>query len=155
MDGMDRTILRELQQDASLSLQDLSERVGLSTTPLWRRIRQLESQGIIRRRVALLDPEALDLGVTVFVTLKTDQHNEAWLARFAASVNAMPEVTEFYRMSGDRDYLLKVVVRDIRAYDRFYKQLIALGGLTDVSSAFAMEQVKYTTALPLDAATGG
>lgn len=150
MDSIDRKILSLIQDDASLSLNEMAERIGLSTTPLWRRIKALEEAGIIRKRVALLCPEALGLDVTVFVTVKTDQHNDEWLSHFAQSVNEMPEVTEFYRMSGDRDYLLKVIVRDIRSYDAFYKRLIALGGLSDVSSTFSMEQVKYTTALPVE-----
>jgi Lrp/AsnC family transcriptional regulator len=150
MDAIDKKILNCLQEDATLSVADLAQRVGLSTTPCWRRIQKLDAAGVIRKRVALLDGEALNVGVTVFVSVRTDQHSAEWLDRFAAAVRDMPEVVEFYRMSGDIDYLLRVVVPDIAAYDRFYKRLIERVPLSDVSSSFAMEQIKYTTALPLD-----
>lgn len=150
MDAIDKKILTHLQEDATLSVADLAQRVGLSTTPCWRRIQKLDSAGVIRKRVALLDGETLNVGVTVFVSVRTDQHSAEWLNQFAAAVQDMPEVVEFYRMSGDIDYLLRVVVPDIGAYDRFYKRLIERVPLSDVSSSFAMEQIKYTTALPLD-----
>jgi len=149
MDEIDRKILRCLQDDASLSLAEIAERVGLSTTPCWRRIQNLEKAGVIRRRVALLDPAKLQVGVTVFVRVKTSQHNPDWLNRFAGAVAGIDEVVELYRMSGDIDYLLRIVVPDIAAYDAIYKRLIAAAPLADVSSSFAMEQIKYTTALPL------
>ena len=149
MDSLDRKILRCLQDDASLSVAEIGERVGLSTTPCWRRIQKLERDGIIRQRVALLDPERLNVGVTVFVRVRTSQHDVAWLEKFADAVAGIDEVVEFYRMSGDIDYLLRIVVPDIAAYDRVYKRLIAAAPMTDVSSNFAMEQIKYTTALPL------
>ena len=149
MDDIDRKILRCLQGDASLSVAEIGERVGLSTTPCWRRIHNLERDGVIRRRVALLDPERLNVGVTVFVRVKTSQHDIDWLERFAEAVAGIDEVVEFYRMSGDVDYLLRIVVPDIAAYDRVYKRLISAAPMTDVSSSFAMEQIKYTTALPL------
>ena len=129
---------------------DIAERVGLSATPCWRRIRNLEKAGIIQRRVALLDPEKLNLGITVFVALKTSQHNYEWLENFADAVSGIDEVVEFYRMSGDTDYLLRIVVPDIAGYDAVYKRLIQAADLSDVSSSFAMERIKYTTALPLD-----
>ena len=150
MDRLDRKILACLQEDASLSVAEIAERVGLSSTPCWRRIQNLEKSGVIRGRVALLDPALMNVGVTVFVGLKTNQHNYEWLEAFAKAVAEVEEVVEFYRMSGDIDYLLRIVVPDIAAYDAVYKRLIKLADLSDVSSSFAMEQIKYTTALPLD-----
>lgn len=149
MDQTDRKILAELQRDGSLSNADLAERVGLSTTPCWRRVRLLEEQGYIRGRVALLDRDRLNVGVTVFVAIKTSRHEADWLDNFAQVVRDLPEVQEFHRMSGEIDYLMKVVVPDIAAYDRFYKRLIAKIDLSDVSSSFAMEEIKNTTELPL------
>ena len=122
---------------------------GLSVTPCWRRIQKLEEDGVIRARVALLEATKIGLGMSVFVAIKTDQHNADWLAEFAGTISQRKEVVEFYRMSGEVDYLLRVVVPDMAAYDRFYKDLIAEVRLTDVSSSFAMEEIKYTTALPL------
>ncbi len=149
MDRIDRKILQCLQEDASLPLAEIAERVGLSTTPCWRRIQNLEKAGVIRRRVALLDPDKLNVGVTVFVRIKTGRHDFDWLESFAEQIAGIEEVVEFYRMSGDIDYLLRVVVPDIAGYDAVYKRLIQLAGLADVSSNFAMERIKYTTALPL------
>ncbi|MFZ5718038.1 MAG: Lrp/AsnC family transcriptional regulator [Pseudomonadota bacterium] len=149
LDNIDRRILRELQRDATIAISDLALRVGLSQTPCWKRIRRLTDAGVIMRRVALLDREKLDLGLVVFVSIRTSRHDQEWLDAFAKAAGAMPEVAEFYRLSGDTDYLLKVLVKDIAAYDAFYKRLIAAVPLSDVSSAFAMEQIKYTTALPV------
>jgi Lrp/AsnC family transcriptional regulator len=149
MDRIDRKILQHIQADATLSVADIAEKVGLSSTPCWRRIQKLERSGVIRKRVALLDRASLNLGVDVFVAIKTNQHNAAWLVSFASVVTEFPEVVEFYRMSGDIDYLMRVVVPDIPAYDAFYKRLIQQADIYDVSSSFAMEQLKYTTALPL------
>ena len=149
MDRIDRKILEYIQADATLSVADIAEKVGLSSTPCWRRIQKLERSGVIRKRVALLDRASLNLGVDVFVAIKTNQHNAAWLDSFASVVTEFPEVVEFYRMSGDIDYLMRVVVPDIPAYDAFYKRLIQQADIYDVSSSFAMEQLKYTTALPL------
>jgi Lrp/AsnC family transcriptional regulator len=149
LDQIDRRLLAILQQDATVPIAGLAERVGLSQTPCWKRVKRLQDNGVITARVALIDREALDLGLTVFVAVKTGRHDEAWLETFANGAKALPEVVEFYRMSGDVDYLLKVVVRDIAAYDRFYRRLIATAPLTDVSSSFAMEQIKFTTALPI------
>lgn len=153
MDRIDRKILQHLQRDASLSIADLAESVGLSSTPCWRRVQALERAGVILRRVALADPEKLNLGVTVFVRLKTSQHSEAWLKRFASAVETIPEIVEFYRMSGDIDYLLKIVVPDIAGYDAVYQRLIAKVDFSDVSANFAMETIKSTTALPVDYAS--
>ncbi|WP_428607100.1 Lrp/AsnC family transcriptional regulator [Sedimenticola sp.] len=150
MDKTDKRILNLLQQDSNLSTAEIAEQVGLSTTPCWRRIQNLEKRGIIRRRVALLDRSRINLGVDVFVAIKTRHHNAAWLDEFARTVSSFSEVVEFYRMSGDIDYLMRVVVPDIPAYDRFYKRLIEKVDIQDVSSSFAMEQIKYTTALPVD-----
>ena len=150
MDKVDRNILTHLQADSTIGVADLAERVGLSATPCWRRIQKLEQAGVIRSRVALLDAAALNVGVTVFVRLSTSRHSYAWLEDFAAKVAAIHEVVEFYRMSGDVDYLLKIVVPDIAAYDAVYKQLIKSAEFSDVNSSFAMEEIKYTTALPLD-----
>jgi Lrp/AsnC family transcriptional regulator len=149
MDRIDRKILEHIQADSTRSVADIAEKVGLSSTPCWRRIQKLERSGVIRKRVALLDRASLNLGVDVFVAIKTNQHNAAWLDSFASVVTEFPEVVEFYRMSGDIDYLMRVVVPDIPAYDAFYKRLIQQADIYDVSSSFAMEQLKYTTALPL------
>jgi Lrp/AsnC family transcriptional regulator len=154
LDEMDVKILKILQEDCTRPVAEIGKAVGLSTTPCWRRIQKLEEQGVIQRRVAVLSPPKVNAGVTVFVSIKTDQHNLAWLERFHA-VADFPEVVEFYRMSGEIDYLLRVVVPDIAAYDAFYKKLIARIEIAKVSSAFAMEQIKYTTALPLSFARLG
>jgi Lrp/AsnC family transcriptional regulator len=150
VDSTDRAILACLQEDATMPVAEIARRVGLSSTPCWRRIQKLEEAKVIRARVALLDRQQLNVGVTVFVSVRTNQHSVAWLEKFAAAVADLPEVVEFYRMSGEIDYLLRVVVPDIAAYDRLYKKLIAKIELSDVSSSFAMEQIKSTTALPLD-----
>ncbi|QET02790.1 Lrp/AsnC family transcriptional regulator [Cupriavidus pauculus] len=150
MDRYDRQILSLLQEDATMPVAEIGEKVGLTSTPCWRRIQKLEEAGLIRRRVALLDAARLNVGVTVFVSIRTNQHNAKWLKTFHGLVQSIPEVTEFYRMAGDTDYLLRVVVPDIAAYDAVYKKLIQGAELSDVSSRFAMEQIKYTTALPLD-----
>jgi Lrp/AsnC family transcriptional regulator len=155
LDDMDVKILKILQQDCTRSVADIGKEVGLSTTPCWRRIQKLEEAGVIQRRVAILDPPRVNAGVTVFVSVKTDQHSLAWLEKFHTAVIDFPEVVEFYRMSGEVDYLLRVVVPDIAAYDRFYKRLIGRIEIAKVSSAFAMEQIKYTTALPLTFAIDG
>jgi len=155
LDKLDRKILQLLQKDATMPVAEIGRKVGLSTTPCWRRIQKMEEEGVIRRRVAVLDPEKVNAGVTVFVAVKTNEHNDAWLRKFAAVVEDFTEVVEFYRMSGDVDYLLRVVVPSIQAYDVFYKKLIAKIALSDVSSSFAMEQIKYTTALPLEFAVVG
>ena len=149
MDRLDHKILDCLQSDAILSVAEIAERVGLSTTPCWRRIQNLEKSGVVRRRVAILDPEKLNVGVTVFVRLKTSRPDHEWLEGFADKVAQMDEVVEFYRMSGDIDYLLRIVVPDIASYDLVYKRLIKAAAFTDVSSSFALEEIKYTTALPL------
>jgi len=149
MDSLDRAILNELQQDCSRSVQDIGAAVGLSQSPCWKRIRRLEDAGVLKKRVALLDPAEVGLGVTVFVTIRTNQHNETWLDRFAAAIADIPEVIEIYRMSGDVDYLMKILASDIEDYDRIYKKLIRSVEMYDVSSSFAMEQLKYTTAVPL------
>lgn len=150
IDAIGRKILSLLQDDASLSVAEVAERVGLSQTPCWRRIQNLEKDGLIRKRVALLDGEKLGLGTTVFVAIKTDRHSASWIESFAKEVSKLHEVVEFYRMSGETDYLLRVVVPDIAGYDRFYKKLISVADLSDVSSSFAMEQIKFTTALPVE-----
>jgi Lrp/AsnC family transcriptional regulator len=150
LDNTDRAILELLQKDATLSVNEIGERVNLSSTPCWRRIQRLEREGFIQRRVALLDPAKLNVGVTVFVAIKTNQHNDKWFQKFADVVSTIPQIVEFYRMSGDTDYLLRVVVPDIKAYDAVYQRMIREIELFDVSSSFAMEQIKYTTALPLD-----
>jgi Lrp/AsnC family transcriptional regulator len=150
LDRIDRRILDCLQRDAGLSTAEIADRVGLSTTPCWRRIQNLEKAGILKGRVALLDRDQLNLGVDVFVSLRISRHGEEWLKTFTEAVDEFPEVVEFYRMSGDVDYLMRVVVADIKAYDAFYKRLIRHTGIADVSSSFAMERIKYTTALPLD-----
>ncbi|MEO0327751.1 MAG: Lrp/AsnC family transcriptional regulator [Pseudomonadota bacterium] len=150
MDKTDRAILGLLQEDSTLPVADIARRVGLSTTPCWRRIQRMEEDKVIRRRVAILDPDKINVGVTVFVFVKTDKHNEEWLKRFAEVITQFSEVVGFYRMSGDIDYLLRVVVPDITAYDKFYKKLVSKIDIENVSSAFAMERIKDTTSLPLD-----
>ncbi len=150
MDAIDRKILDQLQRDATLSIAEIAERVGLSSTPCWRRIQKLEDTGVIRSRVALLDAEKLQVGVTVFVAVKTEDHSLEWLEAFAKAAAELPEVMEFYRMSGDVDYLLRIVVPDIAGYDAVYKRLINKVRLANVTSSFAMERIKYTTALPLN-----
>lgn len=149
-DSIDRKLLELLQQDAELQIADLAAQVGLSQTPCWRRVQRLKERGVITRNVMLVDRHKVNVGVTVFVSVRTSTHTQAWFDRFRATVEAIPEVVEFYRMSGDVDYLLRVVVPDIAAYDAFYKKMIARIALTDVSSSFAMAQIKYTTALPLE-----
>jgi Lrp/AsnC family transcriptional regulator len=150
MDQIDRKILAALQEDAGRPVADIAAAVGLSQSPCWRRIQKLEADGIIRGRVALLDAAALNLGVTAFVAVRTDRHDPEWLETFAQAVDDIPEVVEFYRMSGEVDYMLRVVVPDIAGFDGVYKKLIARVPLSDVTSSFAMEQIKSTTALPLD-----
>jgi Lrp/AsnC family transcriptional regulator, cysteine-sensing transcriptional activator len=149
MDAIDRKILAVVQQDSSLSVAEIGQRVGLSSTPCWKRLQRLEADGVIMRRVALIDPEKIGLGITVFVSIETGDHSQDWLKSFADVVGAMPEVMEFYRMAGDVDYMLRVVVPDIAGYDTFYKKLIATVPLKNVTSRFAMERIKSTTALPI------
>ena len=155
MDATDVKILACLQEDATMAVSEIAAEVGLTTSPCWNRIQKLESEGVISARVALLDPARLNLAATVFVAVRTSQHSSAWLKKFAAAVAEFPEVVEFYRLSGEIDYLLRVVVPDIAAYDRFYRRLIDKVELADLSSSFAMERIKYTTALPLDYVVGG
>jgi len=149
MDVTDRKILALLQGDASLSVAEIGSRVGLSSTPCWKRIQRLETDGVIQRRVALVDQDKIGLGITVFVSIETGDHSQDWLGGFADMVGAMPEVMEFYRMAGDVDYMLRVVVPDIQGYDTFYKKLIGSVALKNVTSRFAMEKIKSTTALPI------
>ncbi|KAA3627178.1 MAG: Lrp/AsnC family transcriptional regulator [Proteobacteria bacterium] len=153
MDRIDKKILSILQEDAGLAVSEIASRVGLSTTPCWRRIQNLEKRGYIDKRVTLLNRDMLNIGVDVFVAIRTSQHNAAWLEKFARAVAEFPEVMEFYRMSGEIDYLMRVVVPDIASYDAFYRRLIRKIDIQDVSSSFAMERIKYTTALPLDYAS--
>ena len=149
MDVTDRKILSLLQGDASLSVAEIGSRVGLSSTPCWKRIQRLEADGVIQRRVALVDQDKIGLGITVFVSIETGDHSQDWLGKFADMVGAMPEVMEFYRMAGDVDYMLRVVVPDIQGYDTFYKKLISSVPLKNVTSRFAMEKIKSTTSLPI------
>jgi Lrp/AsnC family transcriptional regulator len=150
LDKQDRIILDLLQKDATTPVAEIAEAIHLSTTPTWRRIQQLEEKGVIRGRVALIDAAKVNVGVTVFVGIRTNQHNQEWLDQFARAVKDIPEIVEVYRMSGETDYLLRVVVPSIAGYDAVYRKLIAEVALFDVSSSFAMEQLKFTTALPLD-----
>ena len=151
MDAIDRKILSVVQEDAALSVAEIGQRVGLSSTPCWKRLQRLDADGVITRRVALIDPEKIGLGITVFVSIETGDHSQDWLKRFAEVVSGMPEVMEFYRMAGDVDYMLRVVVHDMQNYDAFYKKLIATVPLKNVTSRFAMERIKSTTALPISA----
>jgi Lrp/AsnC family transcriptional regulator len=149
MDDRDRDILREIQRDASVSIEDLAARVHLSRNACWRRVKLLEEQGIIRSRVALLDPSKLNLDLTAFIAIRTSSHDQQWLDRFSAAVKDIPEIIGVYRTTGETDYMLQAVVPDIAGYDLLYKRLIAKVPLTDVSSFFVMEKVKETTELPL------
>jgi len=149
LDAIDRRLLEMLQLDCDTPVAELAAAVQLSTTPCWRRIQRMKDAGVLTGNVALVDPRSVNVGVTVFVNIRTNQHSQAWFDRFHATVESIPEVVEFYRMSGDIDYLLRIVVPDIAAYDGVYKRLIAGTQLFDVSSSFAMEQLKFTTALPL------
>jgi len=149
MDAIDRKILAVVQDDASLSVAEIGQRVGLSSTPCWKRLQRLEADGVILRRVALVDPDKIGLGISVFVSVETSDHSQDWLKKFAEVVGAMREVMEFYRMAGDVDYMLRVVVPDMAGYDAFYKRLIGTVPLKNVTSRFAMERIKQTTALPI------
>jgi Lrp/AsnC family transcriptional regulator len=149
MDKLDRRILDLLQKNGTLTAQEIAERVGLSKVPCWRRIKRMEELGIIRQTVALLDAKSLNVGTTVFVMMKTANHSAAWFEKFQKAVRDVPEITEIYRMSGEVDYLMRIVVPDIEAYDVVYKKLIATIDLLDVSASFALETIKSTTALPL------
>ncbi|MBK0398990.1 Lrp/AsnC family transcriptional regulator [Limibaculum sp. M0105] len=149
IDDFDRRILRELQRDASLPVETIGERIGLSRNACWRRIRRLEEERVIRARVALVDPEALGLGLTVFIAVRTDQHDPGWLDAFTRAVRDLPEIQGVYRTSGDLDYLLKARVEDVRAYDRLYQRLIRRVALSDISASFVMEEIKETTELPV------
>ncbi|MEO0439844.1 MAG: Lrp/AsnC family transcriptional regulator [Pseudomonadota bacterium] len=149
LDQNDRNILKTLQRDASLSLESLAEKLSLSTNACWRRIKRMEADGIIARRVAIVEPEAVGLGMTAFVAVRTNDHSDQWLKKFAAAASGIEEVVEFYRMAGEVDYMLKLLVRDMADYDRVYKKLIKAVPLSDVSASFAMERIKYETAVPL------
>ena len=148
LDSIDWAILGVLQRDASLPVHEVGDRVGLSSNACWRRIKRLEESGVIAARVALLDADKLGLGTTVFVAIRTQRHDPAWLEAFSKGIAAIDEISECHRMAGDVDYLLKLVVRDIAHYDRIYRKLIAaVPDLADVSSSFSMEKMKATTAL--------
>jgi Lrp/AsnC family transcriptional regulator len=149
MDKKDRRILELLQQNAMFTAAELADEVGLTTTPCWRRIQKLDEQGYIKERVALLDRQKMNVGTTVFVSVRTSRHSDEWLQRFTAAVTNMPEILEAHRMSGDTDYLLRIVVPDITEYDRVYQQLIRELEFLDVSSSFSMEELKSTTAIPV------
>jgi len=149
MDEIDRQLLEILQHDATLSIAQMAERVGLSATPCWKRIQKLEASGVITRRVAVVDPDSVGVGLSVLVSVEAGEHSPAWLERFSTGVAAMPEVMEVYRTAGDVDYILRVAVADMSEYDAFYKRLIALAPMKNVTSRFAMERMKFTTAYPL------
>ena len=151
VDELDREIVRLLQEDGTLSARELGDAVGLTATPCWRRVKALEESGVITARVALIDPAAINLGVTALVNIRTNNHGPEWIEQFQAACDSFPEIVEAYRTSGDIDYTLKVMVASIDAYDSFYKQLIAAVDLYDVRSIFVMEEMKRTTALPLNA----
>lgn len=150
LDRYDTRILELLQHNADLPINEIADRVGLSKNPCWRRIQKLQSQGLIKRRVALLDAKKLNVGVTVFINVRTNQHNSEWLELFSSAVAGIPEIVEFYRMSGDVDYILKVVVPSVEAFDKVYKDLISKVDIFEVSSHFAMEELKNTSVLPLN-----
>jgi len=154
LDHIDRQILRELQKDSSRSTAEIADRVGLSMNACWRRIKQLQRQGIVRKQVTLLDQNALGLGLTAFVQVRTSQHTEEWFDQFAGAIRQIEEVVEFHRVSGDYDYLLKVIVSDIADYDRIYKRIIKAAPLQEVTSYFSMEKIKETTEIPVTARAG-
>jgi Lrp/AsnC family transcriptional regulator len=149
MDDIDRSLLEILQQNATLSIAQMAERVGLSPTPCWKRIQKLEAAGVIARRVAVVDPERVGVGLSVLVSIEAGDHTPEWLERFSAGIKVLPEVMDAYRMAGDIDYVLRVAVADIAEYDAFYKRLIAIAPMKNVTSRFAMERLKHTTAYPL------
>ena len=150
MDKIDRKLLALLQDDADRPLNELAEAVHLTTTPCWKRIQRLQREGVIRKKVVLCEPAKLNLGLTAFVAVRTTQHSDAWLKKFAAAVQTIPEIVEAYRMSGEIDYMLRIVVSDIAGYDAVYRKLVRSVELSDVSSSFAMERLKYSTAFPVD-----
>ena len=150
IDAIDRRILAELQRDGTLSVDQLSERVGLSRNACWRRVKSLEGDGVITGRVALVDAERLGLGLSVFIMVRTSTHDPEWLAKFRAAFTSFPEITAVYRMSGDLDYVLRARVADVKAYDRLYQRLIAKVPLSDVSASFVMEELKETTIVPVE-----
>jgi Lrp/AsnC family transcriptional regulator len=149
MDLKDRQILQIIQSDAALSMAELADRCSLSKTAVWRRVRELEKQGVIKGRTTELDAEALGFSLTVFALVSTNQHSDEWFSRFEKAVNSIPEILDFYRTSGSIDYLLKVVARDVRHYDQIYKQLIREVDFADISSTFVMETVKSGNQLPI------
>ncbi|MHA1525334.1 MAG: Lrp/AsnC family transcriptional regulator [Alphaproteobacteria bacterium] len=149
IDQIDRCILAEMQRDASLSLAALAERVGVSRNPCWRRMRSLQKRGLIRAQVALLEPKKLNLALTAFIAIRTDQHTPDWLDQFAAAVKDIPEIIGVFRLAGDIDYLIEAIIPDVDAYDALYQRLIARINLSDVSCSFVMQEIKRTTALPL------
>jgi Lrp/AsnC family transcriptional regulator len=151
MDDIDRKLLEILQEDATLSIAQMAARVGLSPTPCWKRIQKLEAQRIITGRIAVVDPDRIGVGLTAFVAIEAAEHTPEWLERFSTAVAAMPEVMEVYRMAGDIDYMLRVAVSNMAEYDRLYKRLIAAARVRNVTSRFAMERIKHTTAYPLHA----
>ena len=148
-DEIDRKIIKILQEDASQSVSAVGEAVGLSQNACWRRIKRLEDDGVLKSRVAIFDAEKLGHPLTVFAILRVSEHGSDWFAAFARRILNMPEVVEFYRMSGDIDYMAKIVARDIKHYDEIYKRIIDAGPIRDISSSFAMEDIKFTTALPV------
>ena len=150
MDRVDRKILEVLQEDASATVAEIAERAGISSTPIWRRIKRLESDGVIARRVTVLDPARLGLNLTGFVLIRINDHNEGWLEKFTHAIDSIPEIVEAHRMAGNIDYILKVVAPDIAGYDEIYKRLIKAIDMSDVSASFSMETLKSTTQLPLD-----
>jgi len=150
LDDLDRKILRELQSDASTPIEELGERIGLSRNACWRRIKLLEENGVIQKRVAIASPEALGLGLQVFIAVRTDDHHQGWLDRFSRAVKDIPEITGAYRMSGELDYLIRARISDIKDYDALYQRLIRKVQMSDVSASFVMEEIKDTTALPVE-----
>jgi Lrp/AsnC family transcriptional regulator len=149
MDDIDRSLLEILQRDATLSIAQMAERVGLSPTPCWKRIQKLEAAGVITRRVAVVDPDRVGVGLSVLVSIEAGEHTPEWLERFSLGIGALPQVMEAYRVAGDVDYVLRVAVADMAEYDAFYKRLIAIAPMKNVTSRFAMERLKHTTAYPL------
>ena len=149
IDALDRKILRVLQHDATLGLDEIAAQVGSSKTPVWNRIRKLRDAGVIDRQVAILDPDKLDLASCFFVLIRTSEHEAHWQEKFLATLKARPEVMEAHRLAGEIDYILKVRVRNARAYDEFYQALISEVKIFNVTALLSMEEIKSTTMLPL------
>lgn len=150
IDRIDKIIINVLQEDATISVEAIAEKVFISKTACWRRIQKLEKDGVIRKRVVIMDAAKLNVPLTVFINIRTNQHKDSWVTNFKESIEHIPEVTEIYRISGNYDYLLKAYVTDMPGYDILYKKLIK-ANLLDITASFVMEELKHSTVLPIKA----